>query len=80
MFSFILYKMQSKGVSFNKRTILGLVGGIFIGFLSHILIDLNIANNLNMSSKFFDFIGNIYLDFLKMLVIPLILTSIISSI
>jgi uncharacterized protein len=80
LFIFVLYKIQAKGVSFNKRTILGLFFGIFLGFLSHFVIDLGIAKNLDISLKFFEFMGNTYLDFLKMLVIPLILTSIISSI
>jgi uncharacterized protein len=75
-----LYKMQAKGVSFNKRTLAGLLIGMVIGLGSHALSQNNVIANMYLNHRVFDLAGTIYLGLLQMLVIPLILTSIISAI
>ncbi|API86986.1 dicarboxylate/amino acid:cation symporter [Francisella uliginis] len=71
----ILVLLHVKNFSFNFRTILALVSGIIIGI---------IYNVVNQDSKAFiqisDILGDGYISLLKMLIIPIVLTSIVHSI
>ncbi|WP_150468409.1 dicarboxylate/amino acid:cation symporter [Francisella sp. SYW-9] len=71
----VLIFLQVKNYSFNFRTILALVAGIVIGIL---------YNVVNQHSKTFiqlsDILGDGYISLLKMLIIPIVLTSIVHSI
>ena len=72
---FILILLHVKSFSFNFRTILALVAGIIIGI---------VYNIVNHDSKAFiqisDILGDGYISLLKMLIIPIVLTSIVHSI
>jgi len=72
----LLIYLQSKQVKFNHRVFLSLVLGVILGFVSQLLGD---ASD-NVTNQSLNFIGNGYFALLKMLVVPLILTSIIHSI
>ena len=71
----VLVLLHVKNFSFNFRTILALVAGIIIGI---------IYNVVNQDSKAFiqisDILGDGYISLLKMLIIPIVLTSIVHSI
>ncbi|MED7789056.1 dicarboxylate/amino acid:cation symporter [Francisella sp. 19X1-34] len=71
----VLIFLQVKGFGFNFRTILALIAGIVIGIA---------YNVVNQHSKTFiqlsDILGDGYISLLKMLIIPIVLTSIIHSI
>jgi L-cystine uptake protein TcyP (sodium:dicarboxylate symporter family) len=73
-FIFLLF-LHYKDYSFNTRTVLGLVLGITVGSLY------NITNqDSNSFMQMGDILGNGYISLLKMLVVPIVLTSIIHSI
>lgn len=71
----VLILLHVRNFSFNFRTILALVAGIIIGI---------VYNVVNQNSKAFiqisDILGNGYISLLKMLIIPIVLTSIVHSI
>lgn len=71
----ILVYLHLKKISFNFRTILALIIGVVIGI---------IYNSTDYYSNSFIQISNIlgdgYISLLKMLIIPIVLTSIIHSI
>ena len=73
-FSFLLF-LHYKNYNFNTRTILGLVLGIAIGCIY------NVTNqDSNSFIQMSNILGNGYISLLKMLVVPIVLTSIIHSI
>ncbi|MCR8644866.1 L-cystine transporter [Paenibacillus sp. N1-5-1-14] len=75
----VLYYMQSKYVSFSKRVFAGLGMGIAFGLCLQFMCDPN-SEVVKTSTDWFSIIGNGYVGFLKMIVMPLIMVSIISAI
>ena len=75
IFTALLVFLHIKNFSFNIRTILAMLFGIMIGIC---------YNEVNANSQSFlqfsDILGNGYISLLKMLIIPIILTSIVHSI
>ena len=74
----VLYMMQRQGVSFNKRVLTALVVGAVCGFGFQLFWG-HSTSMLDLAHQAFDLVGNSYLALLKMLVIPLVLTSIIDA-
>jgi len=73
---FLVWLMK-KGMHFNLRVILSLIVGVVFGLL---LQRYATAAGISLGEKAFHFVGAAYLSLLKMLVVPLILTSIVYSI
>lgn len=71
----VLIFLHIKNISFNFRTILALIIGIVIGVLYN-TINYQSANFIQLS----DILGDGYISLLKMLIIPIVLTSITHSI
>ncbi|QIW10382.1 dicarboxylate/amino acid:cation symporter [Francisella sp. LA112445] len=71
----VLILLQVKKFSFNFRTILALVAGIIIGILYNV-----INQHSNSFIQLSDILGDGYISLLKMLIIPIVLTSIVHSI
>lgn len=74
---YILYRASKKRVTLGKRIMASLVFGIGFGFLIKAVPDNQISFGID---GFLQLFGHGYLALLKMLVIPLILTSIIHAI
>ncbi|MDF1796559.1 MAG: cation:dicarboxylase symporter family transporter [Coxiellaceae bacterium] len=74
----VLYMMQRQQVSFNKRVLTALVVGAVCGFCFQAFWG-KAASVMDLTQQAFDLIGNSYLALLKMLVIPLVLTSIMDA-
>ena len=74
-----LVLMQSKGVSFNKRAVLSLIVGIVFGLIIK-SFSLDCTNKDSGLMQTVSFTGSVYIDLLKMLIIPLVLTAIINAI
>ncbi|GAB4223174.1 MAG: dicarboxylate/amino acid:cation symporter [Francisella sp.] len=72
---YLLIYLHIKKFSFNFRTIFALITGTIIG----IIYNLN-SSNSNSFIQISRILGEGYIDLLKMLIIPIVLTSIISSI
>ena len=71
--------MQKKGLSFGKRVMVGLGLGIALGLLTK----LGFGNNkavIDGALPWFTLVGNGYVGFLRMIIVPLIMVSIVSSI
>ncbi|MDM5186372.1 L-cystine transporter [Bacillus sp. DX4.1] len=75
----ILYRMQKKYVSFTKRVFTGLGMGIVFGTILQIAFDGN-SSVVKTTTDWFNLVGDGYVGFLKMIVMPLIMVSIISAI
>lgn len=75
----ILYRMQKKYVSFTKRVFTGLGMGIVFGTILQIAFDGN-SSVVKTTTEWFNLVGDGYVGFLKMIVMPLIMVSIISAI
>lgn len=76
---YVLYRMQKKYVSFPKRVFAGLGMGIAFGAVLQIAFG-STSEVVTTSTDWFGIIGNGYVRFLKMIVMPLIMVSIISAI
>ncbi len=74
----VLYMMQRKQVSFNKRVLVALVVGAVCGF-SYQGVWGQASPVMHLTQQALDLVGNSYLALLKMLVIPLVLTSIMDA-
>jgi L-cystine uptake protein TcyP (sodium:dicarboxylate symporter family) len=70
-----LIALQIKGYSFNFRTILSMILGIIVG-IAYNAMEIHSDGFIQTS----DILGNGYISLLKMLIIPIVLTSIIHSI
>ncbi|MFT6836118.1 MAG: L-cystine uptake protein TcyP (sodium:dicarboxylate symporter family) [Francisellaceae bacterium] len=70
---------QVKGVAFNKRALSSLILGVIFGIA---IKNLSWGNTLPESGfmQVVDFSGSVYIDLLKMLIIPLVFTAIINAI
>ena len=78
-FALLLYYMQKKHINFGKRVLTALLLGIILGAIINIFYGVGSeisTNTLNITN----IIGNGYVRLLKMIVIPLIMVSIITSI
>lgn len=76
----LLISLHKKGVSFNKRTLLALVIGLGYGLVIQQFIPIIDPSWSSFLLEMICFFGSAYLALLKMLVIPLVLTSIVYSI
>ena len=74
----LLYIMQRRNVSFNKRVLFAFITGIALSFCVR-FFTVPVAHP-HISSSLFHFVGSAYISLLKMLVIPLVFTSIIYAI
>lgn len=75
----ILFRMQAKRIRFPKRVLVSLGLGVTLG----ILIQLFFGDNKEVLSgtlPWYGLVGNGYVGFLKMIIIPLVMVSIISAI
>lgn len=79
MVGFLVY-LHRQQVSFNTRVFLGLVLGIGLGVMMQLLGLDSSSQAGNITNQTLKFAGSGYFALLKMLVVPLILTSIIHSI
>lgn len=75
----ILYRMQKKYVSFTKRVFVGLGMGIVFGAVLQLAYGAT-HDVVLTTTDWFSIIGSGYVGFLKMIVTPLIMVSIISAI
>ena len=75
----ILFYMQRKHVSFSKRVFTGLGLGILLGVFLQLAFDPESAV-LEDTKNWYSIVGTGYVSFLKMIVMPLIVVSIISAI
>lgn len=74
----VLYYMQRKHVSFNKRVFTALGVGIIFGLILQFIYEPT-SKVIIESNTWFGLIGNGYVKLLQMIVMPLILVSIISA-
>ncbi|MBG9827221.1 L-cystine transporter [Bacillus wiedmannii] len=74
----VLYYMQRKHVSFNKRVFTALGVGIIFGLILQFIYEPT-SKVIIESNTWFSLIGNGYVKLLQMIVMPLILVSIISA-
>ncbi len=74
----LLYQLQCRQVSYNKRVMLALVMGVVLGCCCQLFLT---GHSVAMHAvrQVFDLVGEGYLALLKMLVVPLVLTSIIDA-
>lgn len=74
-----LYKMQVKYVSFSKRVLVGLLFGILFGAALQVIYGYD--SDITMTSlSWFNIVGDGYVRFLRMIIIPLVFVSIVLSI
>lgn len=74
----VLYYMQRKHVSFNKRVFTALGIGIIFGLILQFIYEPT-SKVIIESNTWFGLIGSGYVKLLQMIVMPLILVSIISA-
>lgn len=75
----VLFKMQSKRIRFPKRVLVSLGMGIVLGIALQLIFGNNKAV-LSQTLPWYGLVGNGYVGFLKMIIIPLVMVSIISAI
>jgi len=75
----LLIWMQKKHVSFTKRVFTGLGLGIVLGAILQMIYGTDSAI-LNETTEWYNIVGSGYIQFLMMIVIPLVMVSIIQSI
>lgn len=74
-----LYAMQKRQVDFGKRVITGLVAGVVFGIGLHWIFG-GASPIVKETNSWFDIVGSGYVRLLKLIVVPLVLVSITSSI
>ncbi|WP_019554831.1 L-cystine transporter [Propionispira raffinosivorans] len=74
-----LYTMQKKEVSFGKRVLSGLFAGIILGTIFHLIFGANSAI-IKETNNWLNIVGSGYIRLLTLIVTPLVLVSITSSI
>lgn len=81
---FLIYKLQQKGVSSSKRTLigtaLGLILGIIIQAYSGFSDDPTKIKYVAETTKWYSLFGNGFIDVIKMLIVPLVFVSIVNVI
>lgn len=75
---YLLYYMQKKHYSFSKRVFSGLGIGILLGILIQYIYGTD-SNITKSTIDIYNIVGNGYVRFLQMIVMPLIFVSIVSS-
>ncbi|MBP2631729.1 MAG: sodium:dicarboxylate symporter [Firmicutes bacterium] len=74
-----LYAMQKKQIDFGKRVITGLLAGVVFGIGLHWVFG-GASPIVKETNSWFDIVGSGYVRLLKLIVVPLVLVSITSSI
>ncbi|MDF2566214.1 MAG: sodium:dicarboxylate symporter [Massilibacillus sp.] len=74
-----LYAMQKKQIDFGTRVISGLIAGVVFGVGLHWIFG-EASPIVKETNSWFDIVGSGYVRLLKMIVVPLVLVSITSSI
>lgn len=74
----LLYQLQCRQATFNQRVMIALVMGALFGCCCQVFIGTQ-DSAMYVVRQAFDLVGSGYLALLKMLVIPLVLTSIIDA-
>ncbi|MBS4538605.1 L-cystine transporter [Clostridium sp. D2Q-11] len=74
-----LFMMQKKHISFTKRVLLALVGGIIFGGILQLIYGSG-SNVVTESNTWISIVGSAYVRLLKMIVIPLIFVAITSAV
>lgn len=81
VFMFGIHKMEKKKIKFSTRMITGTVLGLVLGLIVQLVAGLPEEPTevvwLNEVSSWYGFVGNGFMDLLKMLVVPLVLISLI---
>ena len=83
VFFYVLKKLQDKGIDFSIRMLVGLFGGLGFGFVLQYLAgypDKEMSEKivwLTEARTWFGFFGDMFIGFIKMLVIPIIGVSIV---
>ncbi|MCF6766829.1 dicarboxylate/amino acid:cation symporter [Thiotrichales bacterium 19S11-10] len=70
--------LQKAKLSFAKRSLLSLVIGVVFGLCCK--LSSSLTSETSMIAQSLDFIGTLYLDLIKMLVIPLVFTAIVHAV
>ncbi|OAJ34307.1 cation:dicarboxylate symporter family transporter [Piscirickettsia salmonis] len=75
---FSLYGLQRKGMKFNGLVLIALITGVGLGALARFSL---VSDHFAMAdlNSVFHLVGEGYIDLLKMLVIPLVFTSLVSA-
>lgn len=81
---FLMYKLQQKGVSSSKRTLLGTALGLILGIAiqaySGFSDDPTKIKYIAETTKWYGLFGNGFIDIIKMLIVPLVFVSIVNVI
>ena len=72
-----LFPLQVKHISFNKRVLFGLFGGIIFGLVIRLLFEK--ASNFSTSLSWISLVADAYVALLQMLVMPLVFISIVGA-
>lgn len=72
-----LFRLQVKHISFNKRVLFGLFGGIVFGLLIRFLFEK--VSNFSTSLSWISLVADAYIALLQMLVMPLVFISIVGA-
>lgn len=72
-----LFQLQVKHISFNKRVLFGLFGGIIFGLVIRLLFEK--ASNFSTSLSWISLVADAYVALLQMLVMPLVFISIVGA-
>ncbi len=72
-----LFHLQVKHISFNKRVLFGLFGGIIFGLLIRFLFEK--VSNFSTSLSWISLVADAYIALLQMLVMPLVFISIVGA-
>ena len=72
-----LFRLQLKHISFNKRVLFGLFGGIIFGLVIRLLFEK--VSNFSTSLSWISLVADAYVALLQMLVMPLVFISIVGA-
>lgn len=72
-----LFRLQVKHISFNKRVIFGLLGGVVFGLLIRLLFQK--TSHFSKSISWISLVADAYVALLQMLVMPLVFISIVCA-
>ncbi|WP_183862728.1 cation:dicarboxylate symporter family transporter [Pectinatus brassicae] len=75
----LLFYLQRRGVSFGKRVLLALILGLVVGCVYHLIYGIH-SPIVKDTLSWVNIVGSGYIRMLKLIVIPLVLVSITSSI
>ena len=72
-----LFRLQVKHISFNKRVLFGLLGGVIFGLLIRLLFQK--TPHFSTSISWISLVADAYVALLQMLVMPLVFISIVGA-